>query len=177
MSQLKALMKQKQAQARLTHPYAKYTGTRLSCSLCGPSTAGLKEVQWGSHLVSKGHRVAVRKAEADAAKESERAGKRSRDDSDDDAGAGKRAKEGDDDEPAPASAIPADFFADPSMAPPPRAAEDDDEPEASTSAAVAPEPEEDDEWAAFEATLSNAPPPTIAPIASATIFSAPVRCV
>ena len=179
-AQLKQLLNAKKSAARLTHPYAKYSGTRLSCSLCGASTAGLKEVQWSSHLVSKGHRVNVRKAEAQAAQlETDKAAKRPRDDDADEHGQGKRAREDDDaqDEPDP-NALPDDFFADPSMAPPPRAQTPDEveESRASTSADIPlPVEVEDDEWAAFEASLSNAPPPTLAPIASATIFAAPVR--
>ncbi|KAK4700111.1 hypothetical protein P7C70_g6139, partial [Phenoliferia sp. Uapishka_3] len=179
-AQLKSLMSAKRTQARLTHPYAKYSGNRLSCSLCGASTSGLKEVQWSSHILSKGHRVNVRKVEAEAAKEAERAGKRAREEEDagEAGGAGKRAREESDngqEEQSASSALPDDFFADPSMAPPPRIEEDEDMEQEPTTAEAAP-PEEDDEWAAFEATLANAPPPpTVAPSAGATIFSAPVR--
>jgi zinc finger protein 830 len=155
---LKSLLSTRKSQAQLTHPYAKYTSSRLSCSLC--SLPLKHENLWSSHLVSKGHRVNVeavkRREEKERVVELEGRGKRAREEEDVEA-----EEEGEEE-----GGLPNDFFADPSMAPPP--ASPSPEP-------VEEEEEVDPEWAAFEASLAPPPPPpTASSTAAATIFSAPV---
>jgi zinc finger protein 830 len=121
----------------------------------------------------QGHRVNVQRWEKEQAAIVEKAvgsgGKRKRDD-EDDAGA-KRPREEEE------GALPADFFADPSMAPSkPESVELEEEAPAPIEAEQADGTVDDPEWAAFEASLSagpTAPPPT-ASTANATIFAAPV---
>ncbi|KAL7009769.1 hypothetical protein EMMF5_000677 [Cystobasidiomycetes sp. EMM_F5] len=60
MADIRALMKQKAAGKRISHPYAKYGNSgQLSCSLCGVPVKS--DVLWPSHLSSKVHRNSVRK--------------------------------------------------------------------------------------------------------------------
>ncbi|GAA5963343.1 hypothetical protein JCM21900_002045 [Sporobolomyces salmonicolor] len=183
MSSLKSLMKARKASARLQHPHARYSPAgQLSCALCGlPLKA---DSLWGSHLVSKQHRVNVQRWEAEqaAAAATGSSGKRKRDDVDSDSGAeeaGKRPR--DEQDGHDAGGLPADFFADPSQAPAPRAAssEPTGQPPGQGQA------EDDPDWAAFEAYLASAPAPSLpassvagAPpsrsTATATISAAPV---
>lgn len=153
---LKSLMASRAKQ--ITHPLARYSGTKLSCSLCG--VAIKHENLFSSHLATKAHRTRAQQDEQDTRK------RRAREEEELEREA-KRAREDDDEEEE--SALPADFFSDPSMHPPaPRAEKEEPEEEPA-------EEEVDDEWASFEATLAVAPPPTTVPSApSATISAAPV---
>ncbi|GAA5877780.1 hypothetical protein JCM1840_005042 [Sporobolomyces johnsonii] len=185
MASLKSLMKARKASSRLEHPHARYSPAgQLSCALCHiPLKA---DSLWGSHLVSKQHRVNVQQWEAQQAAQAATTttGKRKRDDSDsapDDDDAAKRPR--DDQDAHDARGLPADFFADPSQAPPPRAAAS---PEPTGEQPGAPGQTDDDpDWAEFEAYLASAPAPSLpsssvpgAPpsrsTATATISAAPV---
>ncbi|KAG6909981.1 hypothetical protein DXG01_013981 [Tephrocybe rancida] len=144
MADVRALLKAKRQEAKITHPFAAYTSSgQLRCSAC---SAPVKHASaWEGHIGSKAHRTNVarlreeerrqqeqaeREAEAHAASEAAKQrtvettnGKRKAeedDDSDDD-----RDMEVDSNDsnakrrrvgPAPGS-FPADFFSDPSRAP------------------------------------------------------------
>ncbi len=58
MADVRALLKAKRQEVRITHPYAAYGANgALRCSACG---AGIKFASaWEGHLGSKAHRVAV----------------------------------------------------------------------------------------------------------------------
>ncbi|SGY85115.1 BQ5605_C009g05740 [Microbotryum silenes-dioicae] len=191
---------------RITHPFASYDRqSRLTCTLC-PATVLKHDNLWGAHLISKGHRVNAQRYEREqqALREREEAaavaaaavkGKRKRSqsaepvhDESNNNEKGKRAREGkgtqqseDDNEDGPAdenrtSALPDDFFTDPSQVPTRSTLAQDD--------AIDPTPttaeEDDPEWAAFEASLQqDVPKPTTtitttSSTAKATIFAAPV---
>ncbi|SCV74600.1 BQ2448_7629 [Microbotryum intermedium] len=207
LKSLMAAKKASSAQ-RITHPFASYDRqSRLTCTLC-PATVLKHDNLWGAHLISKGHRVnaqryetqqqALREREEAAAAAASSAGKRKRkrsqsaeSEGEDDTAAegnGKRAREGtqdsdhddddddDDDEGEKENgrnALPDGFFTDPSQAPVRSTTTEDED------ADPAPGTEEDDpEWAAFEASLREAPEPattsTTTSTAKATIFAAPV---
>lgn len=165
-SQLKSLLKNKRTSAQISHQYARYNKSNLSCSLCGLQ---LKEVQWSSHLISKAHRNNVIRDTKlqEEAQERGRGKRKHEQDEQEDVGdsAGKKSK----------SNLPADFFADPSQAPAPRSPSPELQPEGETPAE---EEELDDEWRAFEASLGlsgdSPPPPNPISTAAATFKAAPV---
>ncbi|KAF5342660.1 hypothetical protein D9611_001737 [Ephemerocybe angulata] len=65
MSDARALLKAKRAEARISHPYASYTSSdQLRCSIC---SVPIKHASaWEGHLGSKAHRTAVAAARARA---------------------------------------------------------------------------------------------------------------
>ncbi|GAA5993892.1 hypothetical protein JCM5350_000111 [Sporobolomyces pararoseus] len=173
MASLKSLMKAKKESSRISHPHAKYSSSgQLSCSLCGSQLKS--EAIWGSHLVSKQHRVNVQKVErqqqqlaeqkAAAQAVSSSTGKRkSRSPSPSSPSSSKRPRSGD----SPPSNLPSDFYT-------------SQEPVPSTSTAVPVQPaleeEEDPSIDEFLSTLSAEPSTTTgANSASATISAAPVK--
>ena len=149
MADVRALLKAKRQEARITHPYAAYGASgALRCTACG---AAIKFASaWEGHLGSKAHRVAVAKnlKAANATAVSVSVSKRKAEgdgdgDGDGDGGLGvttlssqkrQRTEEPDeivvdDDDDAHAShhPFPQDFFSDPARAPPPPPASDDDD--------------------------------------------------
>ena len=151
MADVRALLKAKRQEARITHPYAAYGASgALRCTACG---AAIKFASaWEGHLGSKAHRVAVAKnlKAANATAVSVSVSKRKAEgdgDGDGDGGLGvttlssqkrQRTEEPDeivvdDDDDAHAShhPFPQDFFSDPARAPPPPppASDDDDDDE------------------------------------------------
>jgi zinc finger protein 830 len=68
MADVRALLKAKRQEARITHPYAAYGANgALRCTACG---AAIKFASaWEGHLGSKAHRVAVANLKANAGKE------------------------------------------------------------------------------------------------------------
>lgn len=186
---LRTLVKQKKQEARLTHPAASYSSTgKLTCLDC--SVPIKHEALFASHLASKQHRT---NAQARAAQlQAQAQHKRTREEAaaaaavvdygssdeerdtmqEDEAPERKRARLDEAAEPvASTSALPADFFADPSQAPLPSAPSPEPE-----SAAAA---EEDDDWLAFQrdvlgpATAASAPA-VFNNTSTATIFAEPV---
>ncbi|EIM90853.1 uncharacterized protein STEHIDRAFT_144371 [Stereum hirsutum FP-91666 SS1] len=164
MADVRALLKAKRQEARITHPYASYSSSgQLRCSICG--LAIKHAAAWEGHLGSKGHRTKVAKAreeEAEKQRELERKRKAEEMEVDDDAeeydgqsggedgGDGKSSErkkrrrtedvEEQDEEPEAGSSaskggFPADFFSDPSRAPPP-VNDSDSEAEAEGGSAV-----------------------------------------
>ncbi|KAF8485854.1 hypothetical protein DFH94DRAFT_157725 [Russula ochroleuca] len=157
MADVRALLKAKRQEARITHPYAAYGASgALRCTACG---AAIKFASaWEGHLGSKAHRVAVANlkavnANANANKDATTAVSKRKVEGEEDgltvAGTGtKLSQEGmkkrqrteepdeieaddDDDANAPHAshhhAFPEDFFSDPARAPPPPTSDDDDD--------------------------------------------------
>ena len=166
MADVRALLKAKRQEARITHPLASYTSAgQLRCVACG--TAVKHASAWEGHVGSKAHRTNAARlrqeqARQAAAEEAEREREQQEslkrkatemevdeaDDSvdamgDDDADEGAHLKKrrvesgGPSAAAAAKSALPADFFSDPSMAPPPREDDDDDEEESPPAGAGA----------------------------------------
>ena len=68
MADVRALLKAKRQEARITHPYAAYSSSgQLRCAVCG--TAVKQASMWAGHLGSKAHRVNVAAAKAREEKE------------------------------------------------------------------------------------------------------------
>ncbi|KAG6853790.1 hypothetical protein C0991_001379 [Blastosporella zonata] len=153
MADVRALLKAKRQEAKITHPYATYTSAgQLRCSAC--STPVKHASAWEGHIGSKAHRMTVarqreeerrqqeqaeREAEAHAAAEAakQRAettnGKRKATEDDDDSDGDQEMEVDSNDSakrrrvgPAPGG-FPADFFSDPSRAPIPSLPDSDDE--------------------------------------------------
>ena len=166
MADVRALLKAKRQEARITHPLASYTSAgQLRCVACG--TAVKHASAWEGHVGSKAHRTNAARlrqeqARQAAAEEAEREREQQEslkrkatemevdeaddsvdamgdDDADDGAHLKKRRVEsgGPSAVAAAKNALPADFFSDPSMAPPPREDGDDDEEESPPAGAGA----------------------------------------
>ena len=150
MSDVRALLKAKRQEARISHPLASYTSTgQLRCIACG--TIVKHASAWNGHVGSKGHRVNVARIKEEErlkALELEKVqGKRKADEEEDEEESldgevqvevKKRkvsvdAEEDEDDEMdghqtqthQPHSAFPADFFSDPSRSLPPQPDDND----------------------------------------------------
>ncbi|KAA1467410.1 hypothetical protein DENSPDRAFT_832454 [Dentipellis sp. KUC8613] len=179
MSDVRALLKAKRQEVRISHPYAAYSASgQLRCTVCG--TAVKHAEAWEGHLGSKGHRTGVmrlkeeekrRQAEEEARRvEEERAAaKRKAEDEEEDADEeggeeGRQAKrqrteEKEEEGSSRPGGFPADFFSDPSRAPPVR--DDDEDEDAGDEGGAAAEPAKpktviDEEWEAFQKTVLTA---------------------
>ncbi|KAJ7127182.1 hypothetical protein C8R44DRAFT_545048, partial [Mycena epipterygia] len=163
MADVRALLKAKRQEARISHPLASYSQSgQLRCVACGP----VKHASaWEGHLGSKLHRTTVarfkeeerlREAQRISKEEEEQArvlnGKRKAEeqDSEESDTESKRRKV---DDASTSSGFPADFFSDPSRAPlPPQSDDEEDDP----PPAAAPI---DSEWERFQRDVVNAPDP------------------
>jgi len=144
MADVRALLKAKRQEARVTHPYATYNASgALRCAACGAAVKFASA--WEGHLGSKAHRVAVASLKAkEEVSSSSRAAllKRSAEEEQDaqmevevevdeevrpPATKRQRTEERELDAPAHAAAFPADFFSDPSHAPSTLPEDDDDD--------------------------------------------------
>ncbi|KAG1882089.1 hypothetical protein F4604DRAFT_443596 [Suillus subluteus] len=174
MTDVRALLKAKRQEARVTHPLASYTTTgQLRCSVCGTNIKHASA--WDGHLGSKAHRTNVSRAkEEERAREQQQAAqeakatKRKADEDSPGGDATKKQKT----EPATttprSSAFPSDFFSDLSKAPPAPLSDDSDDEDVNLST-VTPakesgphtvsvtQPELDQEWIKFQQTVINAP--------------------
>ncbi|KAK0193602.1 hypothetical protein F5146DRAFT_926119 [Armillaria mellea] len=188
MADVRALLKAKRQEARISHPLASYSSSgQLRCSACG--TIVKHSSAWEGHLGSKSHRTTVaRLKEEERKKEEQRLkeegeknrislGKRKSADDEDmdvvDEPAAKKAKSSN----APAG-FPADFFSNPSLAPTPTADEDGSDDEDLTEkppAAVLQNPPSgiDEEWERFQRDVINAPEYQDT-YENATVFAEPV---
>lgn len=200
MADVRALLKAKRQEARVTHPYASYNASgALRCIACGATVKFASA--WEGHLGSKAHRVAVAnlKAKEEAAAASRAAqSKRSAEDDADDAQMevedevvdvqpkAKRQRTEERDEVSASASFPVDFFSDPSRALPTQDDDEDDanmgEAAATTAAAPPPPPppppksQFDLEWAAFERDLQSLQKPVLDPqeaYARATVAAEP----
>ncbi|KAJ7284820.1 hypothetical protein C8J57DRAFT_1289557 [Mycena rebaudengoi] len=158
MADVRALLKAKRQEARITHPLASYTQSgQLRCVACGP----VKHASaWEGHLGSKLHRTTVaRLKEEDRLRAAQR-----REESPELPPAKRKAEEQDSDSDTDAdfssakrrkvTVVPGDFFSDSSRTalPPPSDDEEEDAPVA--------EPTLDSEWERFQRDVVNAPAPT-----------------
>ncbi|RPD60972.1 hypothetical protein L226DRAFT_53475 [Lentinus tigrinus ALCF2SS1-7] len=153
MADVRALLKAKRQEVRITHPLATYTSSgQLRCVACG--TAVKHASAWEGHIGSKSHRTNAARLREERAREAQRAAEEQEslkrkamevdedeEDVDEDTpmvDAKRRRTESEEPHPIPSApaapaasskakrgALPADFFSDPSMAPPP--AEDDED--------------------------------------------------
>ena len=167
MADVRALLKAKRQEARVTHPYATYNASgALRCKACG--TAVKFASAWEGHLGSKAHRVAVAnlKAKEEAAAASAQSKRSAEDDDEDDEQMevevnmqpkAKRQRTEEREEPT-RTVFPTDFFSDPSRALPPRDDDEDDDDDNMGEGEVAPPPPKsqfDLEWAAFERDMQS----------------------
>lgn len=130
MSDVRALLKAKRQEARIQHPYASYTSTgQLRCTACGTA---IKQVSaWAGHVGSKGHRENVARQRTlhvtDQGEATRSTGKRKVEEGDTSEDEElrptpepKKRKVTPDDlpkqTPEHSSALPSDFFSDPSRA-------------------------------------------------------------
>ncbi|KAJ7883050.1 hypothetical protein B0H14DRAFT_3751671 [Mycena olivaceomarginata] len=134
MADVRALLKAKREEARISHPLASYTNGQLRCVACGP----VKHASaWEGHLGSKLHRTTVARQRIRQEEEEHARKRRKVDDA--------------------SSAFPTDFFSDPSRAPlPPQSDDEDDEPPPAQPIA-APATALDSEWERFQRDVVNAP--------------------
>lgn len=182
MADVRALLKAKRQEVRITHPLASYTTSgQLRCLAC--STIVKHASAWEGHIGSKAHRTNAARLREERAREARRLEEEERereslkrkamdvdeDGSGDDAqdvpmvDAKRRRTESVEPQPAPPtakskrSALPADFFSDPSMAPPP--AEEDEVEEEGGTEAEGPKTQDvlDIEWQQFQQSVINAP--------------------
>lgn len=139
MADVRALLKAKREEVKITHPLASYNrANQLKCSACG--TLIKHSSAWEGHLGSKGHRTTIARLKGEAtgrgaqrrAEEAEEAwkaqvvqGKRKAEEEreDDDDVESKRRKVGD----AQQNVVPANFFSDPSRTIPTSQDEESDE--------------------------------------------------
>ncbi|KAK7032969.1 hypothetical protein R3P38DRAFT_2919927 [Favolaschia claudopus] len=161
MADVRALLKAKRQEARITHPLASYSQSgQLRCIACGP----VKHASaWEGHLGSKLHRTNVaRLKEQERARDAQRLRQEEEEEHASRLANGKRkADEPDSEEEAKRRKIdnagggfPADFFSDSSRAPPPP---DSDEEEDEVRPAQAPDATLDSEWERFQRDVVNAP--------------------
>lgn len=117
MADVRALLKSKRQEQRITHPYASYTlSGQLRCKACDMIIKYASA--WNGHVGSKGHRTAVAKLKEEEAlatlkrksDELPHGGERENDE----APVKKRKLDEEDNQPSgPAANFPADFFSDP----------------------------------------------------------------
>ncbi|KAI0788051.1 hypothetical protein C8Q74DRAFT_1167220, partial [Fomes fomentarius] len=189
MSDVRALLKAKRQEARVTHPLASYTSTgQLRCIACG--TAVKHASAWEGHIGSKAHRTNAARLREERAREEEREREREREslkrkmaemevadgdgvDGDEDVPMGDaKRRRTESVEPQPAttpsaaqtgskhSALPADFFSNPSMAPVLDDNEDvEEEGDTTAPAGTGSGPQDvlDLEWQKFQDSVLNAP--------------------
>lgn len=182
MADVRALLKAKRQEARITHPLASYNQSgQLRCVACG--TLVKHASAWEGHIGSKAHRtnVARRKVEEKEREEQQlkeqqlqqeqmsrgkrKAEEQSSDSSDEsDEAETKRRKVDVGRLKAKSTGFPADFFSDPSQAPlPPQSDEEDDEGMPEDNAAKPPPPPAappsaiDLEYEKFQRELLNGP--------------------
>ncbi|KII84459.1 hypothetical protein PLICRDRAFT_366122 [Plicaturopsis crispa FD-325 SS-3] len=163
MSDVRALLKAKRQEARVTHPLASYSAAgQLRCAVCASVVKHASA--WEGHIGSKAHRTNVaRLREEERAKEEQalRGGsKRKAEEASSDSDESKRRRTVRENTSSnPADAFPSDFFSDSTRAPlPPTSDDSEDEsvPQAST-APGAPPPGIDEEWERFTQAVINAP--------------------
>ncbi|KAH8981598.1 hypothetical protein EDB86DRAFT_427231 [Lactarius hatsudake] len=165
MADVRALLKAKRQEARVTHPYATYNASgALRCAACGAAVKFASA--WEGHLGSKAHRVAVAnlKAKEEAEASSSRLKRNAeQEQQSEDADAHMEveveppAKRRRTEERELAAGFPTDFFSDPSRAPQtlPEDDDDDDDDMVGDKTSAAPKSQLDLELAAFERDLQQ----------------------
>ncbi|KAH9178350.1 hypothetical protein EDB89DRAFT_1168297 [Lactarius sanguifluus] len=167
MTDVRALLKAKRQEARVTHPYATYNASgALRCAACGAAVKFASA--WEGHLGSKAHRVAVanlkakQEAEASSSRLKRNAEQQQQQSEDADAQMEVEveppAKRQRTEERELAAAFPTDFFSDPSRAPQTLLEDDNDDnmvEDGGDKSAAAPKSQLDLELAAFERDLQT----------------------
>jgi zinc finger protein 830 len=170
MADVRALLKAKRQEARISHPLASYNQSgQLRCLACGPVKHA---AAWQGHLGSKLHRTTVaRLKEQDRLREAEQEQEDEQQQFHAPNSKRKAEEHGSDDESDteskrrkvdPSSAFPSDFFSnsDSSRAPlPPQSDDEDDVPSSVMQPAPAPVQATslDSEWERFQRDVVNAP--------------------
>lgn len=186
MADVRALLKAKRQEARVSHPLASYTAAgQLKCIACG--TIVKQAAAWNGHVGSKSHRTNVarlkdeeRAREALLAQQSQPKRKASDDDEDEDDEPltdSKRLKLEQQPLPSASNGFPTDFFSDPSKAPPIQTEDDSDQEDQSADppATVASQDVIDLEWQQFQqAMLNTSEPDTRDTYERATVIAEPV---
>jgi len=192
MADVRALLKAKRQEARITHPLASYTSSgQLRCSACGTTVKHASA--WEGHLGSKIHRTTVaRLKEEERIREEQRLKEEQEQEEQERLATGKRKAEEEEEEmdvveeaatkrqrvTGPSRDFPADFFSDPSRALPVYEPDSDDEENAtdttvSQSQQLATPSAVDLEWERFQKEVVNAPDARET-YESATIIAEPV---
>ncbi|KAH9848400.1 hypothetical protein C2E23DRAFT_843874 [Lenzites betulinus] len=182
MSDARSLLRAKRQEARVDHPLATYNAAGvLRCVACGTSVK--HAAAWEGHIGSKTHRTNAARLRAELAREEQRVAAEQQlglkrksmeldeDEDDENAGEGEgparkaaRVESAQEDlhaeeqsRPGAArSALPADFFSDPSQAPPPPEEDEEEDAAARPDTNGAPDALEQ-EWARFQESVVNAP--------------------
>jgi len=175
MADVRALLKAKRSEQRITHPFAAYSAKGdLRCTACG--TVVKHASAWSGHVGSKAHRVNVARVKEEemkkAKEEEERKRKLEEEDegSEDERGAKRQRTDGEGEEEedgvngkenanGSGPGFPANFFSDPSRQIPIGEDDSDDEeanrpPKPATT--TQPASQIDLEWAKFQETVVNA---------------------
>jgi zinc finger protein 830 len=193
MADVRALLKAKREEKRISHPFAAYSQTgQLRCTAC--STIVKHASAWNGHLGSKSHRtnaarVKEEEKRQEALEDGNRPGKRKAADGNisPPGEVSKKARLNNEDQQqqptalsnAPATAFPSDFFSDPSRSIAlGEAGSDEEEGDKDTppsAAAIPPQSNLDLEWARFQETVINVPMEADAreTFERATIFAEP----
>ncbi|KAL0954723.1 hypothetical protein HGRIS_003676 [Hohenbuehelia grisea] len=180
MADVRALLKAKRQEARISHPLASYSQTgQLRCIACAISIK--HSSAWEGHVGSKGHRTSVAKLKEEERVRAEQRRQREKEEQakaladhaqqqEDSVGTKRKPVEAELDHNAskrarteesgqPAGSFPMDFFSDPSKAP--VLSQSDSEDEADQPNATLPSsngaPNLDEEWALFQREIVNAP--------------------
>ncbi|KAG2149005.1 uncharacterized protein EDB93DRAFT_353284 [Suillus bovinus] len=173
MADVRALLKAKRQEARVTHPLASYTTTgQLRCSVCGTNIKHASA--WDGHLGSKAHRTNVSRAkEEERVREQQQAAqgahatkRKAVEDAPGEDAVKKQKIEPTTSTPR-SNTFPLDFFSDPSKALPPLSDDSDDEElnlsivapaqESGLHTVAVAQPELDQEWIKFQQIVINAP--------------------
>jgi len=165
MADVRALLKAKRQEARISHPLASYSNGQLRCVACGP----VKHASaWEGHLGSKLHRTTVaRLKEEERLREAQRIRQEEEEEEQARVSNGKRKAEEQDSESDTepkrrkvddaSSAFPTDFFSDSSRAPLPPQSEDEDDDPPPAQPVGGPAASLDSEWERFQRDVVNAP--------------------
>ncbi|GJE85659.1 hypothetical protein PsYK624_017380 [Phanerochaete sordida] len=197
MSDVRALLKAKRQEARVTHPLAAYSASgQLRCTACG--TAVKHASSWEGHIGSKAHRVNAARlreeeerrrlaalrlddaASGEDAQEADEEPAHKRKAADGDAAdaleSKRRRVEGEQPPPAAQSGFPADFFSDPAQAPAAwedADAEDGEGGAGAAGAAPAAPAAVDLEWEKFQQEVLNPPDVVEDTFQRATVMAEP----
>ncbi|KAJ7219964.1 hypothetical protein GGX14DRAFT_432604 [Mycena pura] len=167
MADVRALLKAKREETRISHPLASYSNGQLRCVACGP----LKHASaWEGHIGSKLHRTNVARLKEE---ERLRAAQRSRQEEEERqartaAANGKRKAEEEEMDVSDTeskrrkldnSAFPADFFSQSSRPPVQHPSDDEEDDPPPAQPITAPVSSVDAEWERFQRDVINAPDP------------------
>ncbi|KAF8150551.1 hypothetical protein B0H34DRAFT_729203 [Crassisporium funariophilum] len=185
MADVRALLKAKRQEARISHPFATYNPSgQLKCSVCGSVVKHASA--WEGHLGSKLHRTnVIRLKEAQIRQEVEDAREREREtsvkrkaeDSDDSEEPTEKKRKVSEEAGSSTQGFPADFFSEPNRLPPSGESDDDEDDDNPNAAPVQPPSNAalDLEYESFQRELAkNTNTDAKQAYDEATIFAEPV---